>query len=220
MRMKTASKRILSTILITTFLFGASAVLSKTFAATLKLAPSTGSFAKGGSFVVTVVADTAGESIAGADIVLEYDTTRLRFLSVTEISGFSYPTKTESQGTILISANSTSGVTGSALELVKVTFTVLNTTGAANVDFVTEGALSSSVIRFGESTELLESTVDGVYTITEVSGAGDTTTPVGKGTTQPATGIFDSMGTGLLIAFVLLVTAGSVSYLAKKAYRQ
>ncbi len=216
--MKSAGVKLLGGSLIVAALL--SSFTGKTYAqdASLTMSPSTGTYSVGSAVPLAVKLNTAGETSAGVDVVLEYDTTKLQFVSITEQSGYQYPTKSEAGGTILVSVNSLTGITGSDITVFTVNFTAL-AQGTTSVEFVTSGALTTGVFQTVSGDDLLGTATGGTYTIT---AAAEETPPsqVGKGTTTPSTGVFDSMNVGLMIGISLFVIGGLASLIARKAYKE
>lgn len=157
-------------------------------AATLSLSPSIGSFNRGCPYSVSINLDTAGAQTDGTDAYLRYDPTRLTPSSLVSGSIYAdYPgNNIDSAGgkiTILGLADVTSPFTGKGV-LATVNFIVKSDapTGVTQVVFDFDPndktkTTDSNVIQRGTVTDILNSVVNGSYTI----GTGACPLSVGSG---------------------------------------
>lgn len=172
-------------VFLYTFLFAVPRVQAAS--ATLSLSPSSKSVTNGQTFSVEIRVDTAGESINTVTANLSYPTDKLRAQSV-DTSGsfvtiwFENNIGTASGEIRLTGSLPTPGVTGSSLLFATVNFVALST-GTAQVEF----ANSSAVYRNSDNSDILGTTVDGTYTISELTPT-ETPTPTlvpGQPTSTP-----------------------------------
>lgn len=154
-------------------------------AATLRLSPSTGNFATGGTFQVDIVLDTGGSATTGTDVYFNYDSDVISLESI--IEGTIYDTyigKTinNSDGVASISGLITPGgstYTGTGT-LATLQFKALKT-GSANVvmDFTQGDPNDSNVAESGNNNDILGGVTNGSYTISTSGGSNPTPTPFG-----------------------------------------
>ena len=205
-------------------------------AATLSLTPSSGTFNRSCNFTLDIRLDTAGAQTDGTDAILIYDSSRFSATSIT--SGNIYPdypgnSIDDTSGKITISglASISSAFSGQG-SLATVNFTVKENapTGATQVKFDFDSSdkaktTDSNVVQRGTASDILNSVVNGSYTIGTGScvagavsptsvprGAPSVSTP--SATTQPAQpkNLDEAVGgkTGSVELTYTLVIVGSV----------
>lgn len=142
--------------------------------ATLSLSPSSGTFNQGCNFSLNVNLDTAGAQTDGTDAILVYDTSKLTATSIS--AGTIYPdypgNNIDPSGKITISglASVTSPFQGQGT-LATINFTVKeNVTGATQINFDFDfndkaKTTDSNVVQRGTVADILNSVVNGSYTI-------------------------------------------------------
>lgn len=144
--------------------------------ATLSLSPSSGTFNKGCGFSLQVLLNTGGAQTDGTDVILFYDPSRFSATSIT--SGTIYPDYPgnnidATNGKITISglASVTTPFTGSGT-LATINFSVLDNapagTSQIKFDFDPNNkskTTDSNVVERGNVVDILNSVVDGNYTI-------------------------------------------------------
>src|SRR3989344_4454303 len=154
--------------------YNVTAVLAQ--AATLSLLPSSGTFNKWCTFSVEIKLDTTGAQTDGTDAILIYDSSRLTATAIT--SGNIYPDYPgnnidDTSGKITISglASVSSAFSGQG-SLAVVNFTVKENapTGATQVKFDFDSSdkaktTDSNVVQRGTASDILNSVVNGSYTI-------------------------------------------------------
>lgn len=166
--------------------------------ATLSLDPSTGTFNKGCPVAIKVNLNTGGAQTDGADAILMYDSSRFTAQSIT--NGIIYP---DFPGNNI--DNSTGRITISGLASVSTPFSGSGTLATVNL-VVSESApagatqitfefnpqkkaetTDSNVVQRGTVVDVLNSVVDGSYTIGSGTCGGTGTPAVLPGTGGPAT---------------------------------
>ena len=163
--------------------------------ATLSLFPSTKSITNGETFSVEIRVDTGGESINTVTANLTYPTDKLRAQSV-DTSGsfitiwFENNIATASGEIRLTGSLPTPGTSGTNLLFATINFVALNT-GTANVEFTN----SCAVYRNSDNSDILGSSQDGTYTITDVT---PTATPTPAVVTTPTITATPTSGQGNL----------------------
>lgn len=142
--------------------------------ATLSLSPSSGTFNQGCNFSLNVNLDTAGAQTDGTDAILVYDTSKLTAISIS--AGTIYPdypgNNIDPSGKITISglASVTSPFQGQGT-LATINFTVKeDVTGATQISFEFDPkdkakTTDSNVVQRGTVADILNSVVNGSYTI-------------------------------------------------------
>ncbi len=121
--------------------------LSSASAADLKVSPSTGTFGTGKTFSVDLTINTFGESINAAQVKLQFDPKILEVKSVSkEGSIFNFwlkePTFSNDTGIIEFIGGTPSGVSGSSLQVVSVTFSA-QTLGTSDLVFINASITAS-----------------------------------------------------------------------------
>ena len=196
-----------SVLVMLFFLFPIPYSLFPTFAqqATLSLSPSTGTFNRSCTFSLDINLNTGSADTDGTDAILIYDSSRFSATSISNGTVYSeYPGNNidDTNGKITISglASVTSPFTGSG-KLATVNFLVKEAaaTGATQITFDFNPAdkaktTDSNVVQRGTVSDILNSVVNGSYTIGSSScanpspGPGTGTQPgVGRGATGVAT---------------------------------
>lgn len=177
--------KIIIIIIVITFILSPAA-----YAATLSLSPSSGTFNRGCVSLIAVVLDAAGTQTDGSDAILKYDPSRINATSIT--SGTIYPDYPgnnidSSSGKITISglASVQQAFSGKGT-LATINFSVPENapTGATSVKFEFDPndkakTTDSNVVERGTIVDVLNSVVDGNYTIG--TGACGTTVTTPKG---------------------------------------
>ncbi|MBM4402204.1 MAG: hypothetical protein FJ044_03100 [Candidatus Cloacimonetes bacterium] len=207
-------------LLLFTFYFLLFTFSARAAGATLSLSPATKSVVNGQTFSLEIRVNTGGESINTVTANLTYPTDKLRAQSVDTAGSFVTIWFENNIGTAsgevrLTGSLPTPGTSGSNLLFATVNFVALNT-GTANVEFTN----SSAVYRNSDNSDILGSTQDGTYTITEVTPTATptpTTITAPTGTPTPTTGqgnlpdVGVELPTLILFAFALIfITFGSV----------
>lgn len=183
--------------LLFAFSFVLLAMPASALAATLSLSPATRTFNKNCSFSLDVVLDTAGVQTDGTDAILMYDSSRLSATSITSgtiYQDFPGNNISESSGKITISglASVASPFSGKGT-LASINFTVRENapTGLTQIKFEFDPndkakTTDSNVVERGTIVDVLNSVVDGSYTIgTGVCGTTPTISPTVSPTVSP-----------------------------------
>jgi hypothetical protein len=185
-------------------------------AASLSLSPATKTVEVGESFEVGVVLNTGGSNTDAADVILNYDATKLEL--VTAALGNLYEnrlvTNTSISGKVTLRASSSAGsyFSGSG------TFATLTFkgkaigTGAVNFDFTANSTTDCNVAYAGS--DILGSVANGSYTVV-AAGTLPTSSPAGSPTsqpTQPVTGNF-GLTAGVGAMGLLFLILGSLAIL-------
>lgn len=165
---------------ITYFLWG----ISNAYAADLVVSPSSGSYASGQTFTVTIQADPKGDSVNAVEAGLTFDKTKLSVVSVSKTgSAFSLwttePVFSNTAGTITFGGGSPTPFTAKST-LMSVTFRTL-TEGAGSVSFGTASVLAAD----GRGTDVLKAKVGGNYTVTATTAPAPTPTPTPETPKKP-----------------------------------
>ncbi len=152
-----------------------------TFAATLQLTPSTGSYSSGQTFTTAVRVQPSGESVNAVEATLSFDSSRLAVVSVSKDgSAFSLwtvePTFSNTNGTITFGGGSPTPFTA-ASNIISVTFRTV-AEGAAPVTFSNASVLAAD----GRGTDVYQPSSGGSFTV----AAASTHTPTPTSPTQPA----------------------------------
>jgi hypothetical protein len=193
----------------------------------LKFSPSTGSYANGSTFVVTVGVDSGTEKSQAVDAWVTFDASKLEVESIDTVSNPPFVFTLgkniyNSSGKFDISLASTDMSTYNATtisgDLVNITFKAL-ATGTANVNFTcTAGSTTDSNIFNTSSNDVIDcpSNINATYTITDSGSSSDssstapTSTPVPTSTsTLPSTG-----NVGMTIGLMVFAAVGVLSSLA------
>ncbi len=162
-------KKVILLISLFTFHFSLFTFQAQAAGATLSLSPITKSVTNGQTFSVEIRVDTGNESINTVTANLTYPTDKLRAQSV-DTSGsfitiwFENNIATASGEIRLTGSLPTPGTSGTSLLFATINFVSLNT-GTANVEF----ANSSAVYRNSDNSDILGSTQNGTYTITDTT---------------------------------------------------
>lgn len=140
-------------------------------AASLSLSPSTGVYQANSTFSVRVLVNTQGQSINAADASLSFNPRELSVVSVTRSGSIfnlwvAEPSFSNSAGTVSFSGGLPSGYTGSAGNVMTVTFRATGS-GPAKVNFASGSVLAND----GRGTNVLTSMSGGTYTIQASSAA-------------------------------------------------
>jgi hypothetical protein len=134
--------------------------------AQISLSPASGSYAAGQTFTVSVMLNSGGGvGVNAADGELSFDPTMLSVQSVSKDNSVfnlwtSNPSFSNTAGTVDYSGGSNSAYTGSAGDIIDVTFQAL-AAGSATVKFNSATALAAD----GQGTNVLGGTSGGTYTI-------------------------------------------------------
>ncbi|MBY0538367.1 hypothetical protein K2P47_03130 [Patescibacteria group bacterium] len=139
-----------------------------TQAATLSVSPGTGVYKTGATFTVTVFVNTAGVPVNAADGTLSFNPRELSVVSVSRASSIfnlwtTEPAFSNSAGTVSFSGGVPTGYTGSAANVLSVTFRSL-TSGAARVSLTGASVLAAD----GRGTNVLTGMSGGTYTLSAV----------------------------------------------------
>ena len=134
-------------------------------AATLKLNPSTGVYAVGNIFSVSVLMNTDGSSVNAADGQITFNPRELQVVSATRASSIfnlwtEEPAYSNTNGTISFGGGSPSGYKGSAGNIITITFRALGA-GTPKVSFKNGSILAAD----GMGTNILTSMSGGTYTV-------------------------------------------------------
>ncbi len=154
-------------ILIISILFFAFAPEIKATGASLYLAPSSGNYTVGNTFLVQVKINSGGVAMNAAEATLIFETNDLEVVKISKTdSVFSLwveePTYSNAVGTIDFAGGKPSpGYTGSAGTIISITFKA-KTAGVANITFATGSVLADD----GKGTNILTSMGSGVYNLT------------------------------------------------------
>lgn len=131
--------------------------------ARLYLSPASGSYANGGTLVVTIMEDSHGESVNAVQANLTYQTARMTFVSI-DTSQSNFTTTLQSTGgggSVQVGV----GLLGSSLtgnqEVARVTFTLVSA-GSAAVTF----AAGSGIARTSDAVDICKTQTGAAYTIT------------------------------------------------------
>jgi len=157
---------------------------SYTHAADLSLTPSTGSYAVGQTFTVTVRAVPNGDSVNAVEASLKFDPKLLSVVSVGKTgSAFSLwttePTFSNAAGTVTFGGGSPTPFT-SASNIVSVTFRTV-AQGSASVSFGTASVLAAD----GRGTDVFKNGGTATYTVTAAATPTPTPTPTLTPTPEP-----------------------------------
>lgn len=141
------------------------------YAATLSLSPSSGVYGAGETFTARVVVNTNGAPINAADATLSFNPNELSVVSVNRGSSIfnlwvTEPEFSNSAGSIAFSGGLPSGYTGSAGNVMNVTFRSKGS-GTARVSFTNGSVLAND----GRGTNVLTAMNGGTYTIQAASSA-------------------------------------------------
>lgn len=180
--------KIIIIIIVITFILSPSA-----YAATLSLSPSLGTFNRGCTGSLLVELDAGGTQTDGSDAILKYDQSRINATSIT--SGTIYP---DYPGNNIDSASGKITISGLASvqqafsgkgTLATINFSVPDNapTGATSVKFEFDPndkakTTDSNVVERGTIVDVLNSVVDGNYTIGTGACGSTITTPKGGAT--------------------------------------
>lgn len=194
--------------------------------ASFVIIPSSGTYAQNETFDVVIYLNTGGESVSAVDAILTYEDSKFEVVSITEGTEFtSYPSKASSGGTIIVSAVTTGGVSGTSIKVATVKLKVLQSSGSSAVEFVMgESGAVSSVIKEGTTDDILGAATGGTYTFTAESGDGTTdettdgTTDGTTGETQPATGSMGSAFPTIAIGVLMMIGGRTMIVNIKKKH--
>ena len=134
-------------------------------AATISLSPSTGVYSSGSTFTVKVVVNSQGSSINAAEGTLKFNPSELSVVSAGRAGSIfnlwvGEPSFSNSAGTITFSGGLPSGYTGSAGNIMTVTFRTKGS-GAAKITITGGSVLAND----GQGTNVLTSMGGGTYTM-------------------------------------------------------
>ncbi len=137
-------------------------------AATLSVSPGTGVYKTGATFTVTVYVNTAGVPVNAADGTLSFNPRELSVVSASRASSIfnlwtTEPTFSNAAGTVTFSGGVPTGYTGTAGNVLSVTFRSL-TSGAARVSLTGASVLAAD----GRGTNVLTGMSGGTYTLSAV----------------------------------------------------
>jgi len=163
-------------------------------AAALQLSPPGGTLEVGETLAVKINLSLAsGESVSGVDAELTFDNDKLEVTGIEEGSLFStYPVTTYSngEGTIAVSgiAQTGSPISDSGTLATITLKGKAGGTATVTFDFTSGSTTDSNVAESGTDTDLLESVVNGSYTVSGDSGVGGGGTSTDEETGLPTTG--------------------------------
>jgi Cohesin domain len=134
-------------------------------AATMSLSPSTGVYSSGSTFTVKVIVNSQGSSINAAEGTLKFNPSELSVVSAGRAGSIfnlwvGEPSFSNSAGTVTFSGGLPSGYTGSAGNIMTVTFRTKGS-GAAKVTITGGSVLAND----GQGTNVLTSMGGGTYTM-------------------------------------------------------
>ncbi|MEY2664977.1 MAG: hypothetical protein RLZZ480_82 [Candidatus Parcubacteria bacterium] len=134
-------------------------------AATLSVSPGTGVYTSNSTFTVRVVVNTSGKSINAAEGTLSFNPSELSVVSASRSGSIfnlwvAEPSFSNSAGTVSFSGGLPSGYTGSAGNIMTVTFKAKGS-GASKVSFASGSVLAND----GAGTNVLTSMNGGTFTI-------------------------------------------------------
>lgn len=159
--------------LVTLFLFGCFYCLTPliTEAASLSISPSTGVYTSNSTFTVKVNVNSSGKPINAAEGTITFNKSELSVVSVNRSGSIfnlwvTEPTFSNSAGTITWSGGLPSGYTGSAGNILTITFKAVGS-GTAKANFGAGSVLAND----GKGTNVLTSMNGGTYTIQAASAA-------------------------------------------------
>lgn len=164
------------------------------YAAALQLTPPGGTVDVNETLEVKINLSLAsGESVSGVDAELTFDKNKLQVTSIEEGTLFpTYPISTYSntEGTIAVSgiAQTGSSVTASGTLATVTLKGKAGGTAAVTFDFTSGSTTDSNVAEKDTDTDLLESVVNGSYTVSGAGGVGGGGTGTDEGTGLPTTG--------------------------------
>jgi hypothetical protein len=145
------------------------AVSKEAYAATLNLSPATGVYSAGSTFTVSVVVNTAGQSVNAADGTLGFNPKELSVVAVSRASSIfnlwtTEPAFSNAAGTVSFSGGSPTGYSGTVGTVMTVTFRTV-AAGTPHITFSTGSVLAAD----GKGTNVLTSMGSGSYTISAQS---------------------------------------------------
>jgi cell division protein FtsB len=151
--------------------------------ATLSLSPAGGSYAAGVTFTVSVMLNGGGVGVNAANGELSFDPTLLAVQSIDKGNSVfnlwtSNPSFSNTAGTVDFSGGSNTAYSGTAGDVLDVTFQTL-ATGTAAVKFSSASALAAD----GQGTDILGGTTGGSYTI---GGSGTNSASAAASTSGPS----------------------------------
>lgn len=161
--------RTIGTVLLAGVLFFIGAVYAE--AATLSLSPNTGVYTSNSTFTVRVNVNSSGASINAAEGTISFNPKELSVVSVNRNSSIfnlwvTEPTFSNSAGTISFSGGLPSGYTGSAGNIMTITFRALGS-GPAKVNISSGSVLAND----GKGSNVLSSMNGGTYTLQAATAA-------------------------------------------------
>ncbi len=167
--LETGVTRVVIPVLLGLLFFVATTTLAA--AATLSLSPSTGVYTSNSTFTVRVNVNSSGQSINAAEGTLSFNPRELSVVSVTRSGSIfnlwvAEPSFSNSAGTVSFSGGSPSGYTGSAGNIMSITFRAIGS-GAARVNFSNGSVLAND----GRGSNVLTNMSGGTYTIQAASTA-------------------------------------------------
>jgi hypothetical protein len=173
--------------------------LSSSFAAgnaSLYVQPSSGTYTSGTTITVEVRVNTGGEDVNAVQADFSYSSSYLQYLSI-DASGSAFAIDANSSGgsgNVSIARGNISNVNSASALLAKVKFKALNNSGSATISFKD----SSAIVRTSDSTDIMDASTGGNYTIkasstssggsTGGSGSGGGTSSGGTTTKKPTSG--------------------------------
>ena len=140
-------------------------------AATLGLSPATGVYTAGATFSVSVLVNTAGQSVNAADGTLSFNPQELSVVAVSRGSSIfnlwtTEPTFSNAVGTVSFSGGSPTGFSGAVGTVMTVTFRTV-AAGSPRVTFSSGSVLAAD----GKGTNVLTTMGSGSYTVSAQSSA-------------------------------------------------
>ncbi len=161
-------------------------------ATTLKISPSTQTKFPGQTVTFTVVMNTGDNLATGVDVNLRYDPLVVEVETVIKgsgISAFDQITRDSTDaidGTISYSAftsNALAAVSGTSLEVLRVTGRVVDEARSGNYDIIFSGTTTVSGVEDGE--DVLIGSTKGTLSVLAAAGEGDTPTPTASASATP-----------------------------------
>jgi hypothetical protein len=179
--------------LITLLLIVSLTFPENTFAATLALSPSSGTYLVNQTFDVSVVLDTSGAETGGTDVIVLFDNTKLNLIDI--LPGSLYVqyigeniSNSTGRATISGIASSTSNLYSGAGTFATLRFRTLET-GTANVSFeyTLNNLNDTNVAVINKSGDSLTSVQNATYTISTSTSSNTPTATPGSGSSTTST---------------------------------
>lgn len=214
----------LNTLIITSLFLavGAKGVMA---VPNLMMNPSTGTYANGEEFSITVKANSGTEIVGGVDGVGTYDSTRLELVSIvkatsmvfnTAASGGNCSINTATGGKFSFSCYSNDALTDTAIngDLVVFNFKAKAVgTAAVNFTCADKSTIDSNIVKTSTSSDIIvcNTNVNGSYTITAAGSSSTTTSTITPTVTAVTTGSATLPQTGAIGSTVGLIVFGAIS---------